>query len=68
MSPGGELLADLEDAVVELDDHLARLVVQVDAGLQEVEQEEPRHVAVHVRLGERVALAHRFGQRLKQKR
>ena len=64
---GCELLSDLEDAVVELDDDLARVVVEVDARLQEVQQEEPRHVRVHLALGEGVPLAHHLGQRLQNK-
>ena len=63
--PGGELLPDLQDAVVEFDDHFARLVVEVDSRLQKVEEEEPSNVAVHVRLGERVALIHDLRERLK---
>ena len=62
-----ELLSDLEDAVVELDDDLAGVVVEVDARLQEVQQEEPRHVRVDFALGEGVSVAHHFGQRLQNK-
>jgi hypothetical protein len=63
MAAGGKLLAGPQYAVRQTDHLLAAGLVQVDAALVEVLQEEAGHVPVHLRLGEAVAALHTLLQR-----
>ena len=45
---GGKLLAELKDAVVELDHRVAGGVVEVDARLLKVQEKQFGHVLVHL--------------------
>lgn len=56
---GRKCLAKLEDLVVKSYDLVSAGVVQVNATLLEVQEEQLGHVAVHLRLGERVRLVQR---------